>query len=140
MRLLLWLILLTFGFLACTTSKEGNMDKRKLKVKDTVTNNGTQIITAPIVHKEFMQKNGVPSGRKEIYIRGSTQDYFVKFCESKAKREDILRYLSSVKGEVKTLTMEVEFRDGYWDICDENFMQQSRMGEYVVIHSIVEKS
>ena len=110
---------------------------KKNKVKDSPTNHGTYIIKAPIVFKNFVKKNGQVTDKKEIYIQRSIQDYFVKFCESKINREELENTLAGIHGEIKAVTLEVEFLDGYWDICDENFSQQSRMGKYIVIHRII---
>ncbi|MBC8756458.1 hypothetical protein H2O64_17420 [Kordia sp. YSTF-M3] len=73
-----------------------------------------------------------------MYIRRSIQDYYIKFCESKISSEDLENYLSTMDTEIKVATLEVEFLDGYWDICDGDFEQQSRISSYVIIHRIVE--
>ena len=111
-----------------------------MKTKDSSTGEEKYIISAPIVFKNFIKKNGVPTDRKEVYIRRSIQDYFIKFCESKVSQQDLENYLSKIDSEIKVATLEVEFLDGAWDICDDNFDQQSRMGEYVVIHRLIENN
>lgn len=68
------------------------------------------------------------------------QDYFIKFCESKVTAKELEDQLAKVEGFIKMLQLEVEFRKGHWDICDGNMMQQSRVGEYVVIHKIIKDS
>ncbi|MFK7799311.1 MAG: hypothetical protein AB8E82_17810 [Aureispira sp.] len=111
---------------------------KKNKVADISTGDHKYILTAPIVSKNFVKKNGAPSSNKEIYIQRSIQDYYIKFCESKIKREVLEDYLANKTGLMKVVTLEVELKNGYWDICDENFMQQSRMGEYMIIHRIID--
>ncbi|MEM6298062.1 MAG: hypothetical protein AAF740_05165 [Bacteroidota bacterium] len=71
-----------------------------------------QIISAPIVATRFIKKNGVASDFTELYVRRSIQDYYIKFCESDVQREEIEAQFSNMEGEVKVLTLEVEFREG----------------------------
>lgn len=117
------------------------VDQRKTVVKnkaeDISTGDRKYIISAPIVIKDFVKKNGKASQNKEIYVERSIQDYFIKFCESKISREEFDDHISKIIGEIKTVTIEIEFRDGYWDICDGDNMQQSRTGEYVIIHRVI---
>lgn len=122
---------------SCSVKKENAMTKNK--VQDKTTGNNKVIITAPLVEKSFMKKNGVSTGRTEWYIERSVQDYFIKFCESKITREALEKHLKPKKNNlIQTLTLEVEFKEGSWDICDENYEQQSRIGNYVIIHRIIE--
>ncbi len=100
--------------------------------------NGKQVINAPVVVKNFVQKNGEEIDFGEYYIRQSVKDYYIKFCESRITRKDLERQLAAIDSEIKTLTFEVEFREGNWDICEGDPMMQSRIGEYVVIHQIVD--
>ena len=106
------------------------------KAKDTSTGMGKYIISAPVITKDFVKKNGEITLQKEIYIQRSIQDYYIKFCESKISREDLKKHLSNLEA-INVVTLEVEFIDGYWDICDDNLEQQSRIGEYVIIHRII---
>ncbi len=99
--------------------------------------NGKQVINAPVVVKNFVQKNGEEMDFGEYYVRQSVQDYYIKFCESSITRKDLERQLAAIDSEIKTLTLEVEFREGNWDICEGDGPQQSRVGEYVIIYRIV---
>ncbi|MEM7373305.1 MAG: hypothetical protein AAF587_32065 [Bacteroidota bacterium] len=110
---------------------------KRNKTPDQKTGDQTYVISAPIVEKRFVKKNGQAIDRKELYIQRSIQDYFIKFCESAVSREELEQELAKIDGLIKTLTVEVEFRDGAWDICDEQDQQQSRMGKYVIVHKIV---
>lgn len=106
-------------------------------MEEIITSNEKHIISAPLVFKNFTRKDGKTTDIGEIYLRRSTKDFFIKFCESKISRNELEDQLSKIDGEIKVLTLEVEFFDGNWDICDENNLQQSRIGEYVIIHRIV---
>ena len=128
---------------SCSSPKKANiLSPKKVnmsmkKTKDISTGKSKYIISAPVVFKRFVKKNGELTKRQDIYIQRSIQDYFIKFCESKISREDLENHLSTMGGEIKTATLEIEFLDGDWDACDDNFEQQSRVGEYVIIHRIV---
>lgn len=98
-----------------------------------------QIISCPIVEKEFMRKNGQLSGYTEYYLERSIQDYFIKFCESSVSKEELELALEKQDGMIKTLKLEIELREGEWDICpDDPAEMQSRIGEYAVIYRIIE--
>ena len=75
--------------------------------------------------------------KKNIYIERSIQNYFIKFCESHITSEDLEEKLSKISSPIKALKLEIEYRKGNWDICDENEDQQSRVGEYVIVHRIL---
>jgi hypothetical protein len=111
----------------------------KNKTPDIISGNNKQVISAPLISKDFIKKNGDKTKRKEIYIRRSIQDYFIKFCESKVSYEALQKHLPKTEFEIKTVKLEVEFREGNWDVCDEKKGVQSRTGPYVVIHRLIEK-
>lgn len=121
---------------SCSSQKKIIMVKNK--TKDISSSKGKYSISVPIVIKKFVKKNGEVTEQKEFYIQRSIQDYYIKFCESKISREDLETKLATMNKEIKVVTLEVEFRNGHWDICDSNLEQQSRIGEYVIIHRIIE--
>lgn len=121
--------------ISCSGQKTGNMNKSK--TTDPSSGDGKYIISAPIVTKSFVKKNGQPTDRKEYYIQRSIQDYFIKFCESEINIEDMEVELARSNSFIKTLKLEIEYRSGEWDVCDEHIDQQSRVGEYVVVHRII---
>lgn len=121
----------------CTSSCLGQKEKPIKKKKDLSTEAGTSIISAPVVSKSFVKKNGVVTDKKELYLQRSIQDYYIKFCESKITQEALEHHLSNISGFIKSVSLEVEFREGAWDICDGNMDQQSRIGAYVIIHRII---
>lgn len=121
--------------MSCSGQQKTTMEKNKKG--DLATNEGTYIISVPVVIKNYVNKNGEITEQKEIYIQRSIQDYFIKFCESRISQEDLENRLSKIDDIFKTLTLEVEFLDGNWDSCNDNFKQQSRIGKYVIIHKII---
>jgi hypothetical protein len=112
---------------------------KKEKTEDTSSGDKKVIVTAPLVLKSFVKKSGERTDLKEWYIQRSIQDYFIKFCESKVTRQELEAYLAEHGGPLKTAKLEVEFREGNWDICDDNELMQSRVGAYVVIYRIVQQ-
>lgn len=99
--------------------------------------NGKLIISAPVVTHNFVQKNGVQTDRKEYYLELSVQDYFIKFCESQVSKEEVESYLAKQNGTIKSIKVEMEYRNGLWDVCKGNEPEQSRSGPYVVLYQII---
>ena len=126
------LLLLVGMSLSCSTGKE-----TELSAYDTPNPVAHSIITAPIVKKNFVNKAGRTTDHIEYYIRRSIQDYYIKFCESNVSIKELNEKLENIDGEIKALKLEVEFRNGEWDICDGNHEVQSRIGEYAVILKIL---
>jgi len=118
--------------LSCSIRKE-----KEQSVYDTPNPVAYTIITAPIVKKNFVNKAGRTTDHVEYYIQRSIQDYYIKFCESNVSIKELNEKLESIDGDIKALQLEVEFRNGEWDICDENHEAQSRIGEYAVILKIL---
>ena len=108
------------------------------KRMDQQTSGGRVIISAPIVKKSFVAKNGKVSDKTELYVQRSIQDYFIKFCESEISREELEAHVAGIDSFINAVKMEVEFRKGDWDVCDNEAVEvQSRTGEYVVIFRII---
>ncbi len=126
----------------------GSKDIPEVAPKDLTTKNKTPDkkvgenvieISAPIVKKPFINKVGKASDFDEYYVQRSIQDYFIKFCESSITKEDLEKALDAQDDMIKTLTIQAEIREGEWDVCpDDPEHMQSRIGEYIVIHKIVE--
>lgn len=133
---LIFTFIIIFSFLSCSSQKD--MDKSKNKMKNITTEKGTSIVTAPIVTKKFIKKNGEPSDFAEYYLQRSVDDFFIKFCESQITLAQLKEALDKIESPIKTLTLEVEFKTGSWDICDD-IEAQSRIGDYVIIHRIIDK-
>lgn len=102
------------------------------KQKDTTTEKGTVIISAPI---QVSNASGT-SDEKEFYIQRSIQNYFIKFSESAITKEELSIYLAKKGGIIPTVTLEIEYRDGFLD-DDEKQKSNPRKGQYVIVHKIV---
>jgi len=83
-----------------------------------------------VVEKAFVNKDGKSSGFKELYLRCSIQDYYIKFCESKVSLDKMKKYID------KGLTVTFEVKEGEWDICEGDPEIQSRIGTYVIVLKI----
>ncbi len=96
------------------------------------------ILNAIVVKKQRYNKAGKALEQQDYYIRMSVQDYFIKFCESTVHKSTVEKALESKADPFQTIIkLEISYRDGLWDACDDNEVQ-SRMGPYVVIHRIME--
>jgi hypothetical protein len=135
--LLISITTILFSFYACNNKHLANKDKHESIAEKT---EGTMIVTAPLVKKAFVNKGGETGKFQEWYVRLSSDDYFIKFCESKLSRADLEKEIESQSDEmIISLSMEIELREGEWDICDETEMIQSRVGKYAVIYRIIKE-
>jgi hypothetical protein len=130
---ILCIVLFANLLICCAIKPVSPMEKNK--TPDLKSGENKVIITAPVTEKKFVKKNGQVTDIGEFYIQRSIQDYYIKFCESKVTKEELLEALNS-KRQTGGFKMEVEFRKGLWDVCDGNADQQSRVGDYVLIHQI----
>lgn len=112
--------------LSCSNSKTASVaDVREKSVES--------FYTCELIEKEFENKIGKSGGFKELYLRCSVQDYFIKICESKVTSEQLKKHLNS------GIKVEMQIKDGSWDICEYTLeQQQSRIGQYVVITKIID--
>lgn len=90
------------------------------------------IITAgcQVVEKKFVNKGGKSTDIKELYLRCSVQDYYIKFCESKVSLKKMKKHID------KGLTVTFEVKEGEWDICGGDPEIQSRIGTYAIVLKI----
>lgn len=86
-------------------------------------------VKCKIVTEPFIIKNGVESDVQELYVRHYSQNYFIKFCDSKLKEATLRKYLN------KRCTLDIEVKNGFWDMCSLE-EQQSRMGIYVIVYGV----
>ena len=131
-------ILLSFSCVitSCGTMKE---PEERLKKEDLQLADGHQIIDALIVEKALVMKNAKISSHTDYYVRRNIQDYFIKFCGNDGiSKKELERAMTMKDGMSQSLKLEVEFRDGLWDSCDPDEIVQSRTGQYIVIHRILE--
>lgn len=119
-----------FILLSSCTSQKNVVGENQEKKSDSV-----QVINVPIVEKPFYNKAGKKMDFTEFYIQQSVQDYFIKFCESLVKRDELEKELSRIDSPIKTLTLKVVFKEGSWDRCDDDKLQ-SRVGKYAVLLEI----
>lgn len=101
-----------------------NVPDANLKEKDP----NRSYTTCQLIEKEFINKGGKVTEYKELYLRCSIQDYFIKICESNVDAKTLRKYIN------KSISVEMEIKEGNWDICtDDPAYAQSRGGTYVVI-------
>ena len=132
------LIILFVSFsilIACGTNETVVRNKTPDKKNEE---KGTYMISVPIVEKPIFIKGEVQE-RTDLYIERSIQDYFIKFCESKVTRKEVEKALSTQTSFIKTLEIEIDYKEGEWDNCQENKEEKvvSRTGQYVIIHKII---
>ncbi len=119
------ILIIISGFLtSCKNEKEslkaGTMDPNAKTTK------------CQLIEKEFTNKGGKVTEYKELYLRCSIQDYFIKICEGNVSAEQLRPYIES------GIEVEMEIKEGMLDHCDENpAYAQSRTGTYVVIKKII---
>ena len=132
-------LLLFLGVVVCSCASTRASASNKNKTADISTEDGRYIITAPIVLKNFVLKNAKVSEHSEYYVQRSVQDYFIKFCEGNVTVAELEKHLNKKNGDINSLTLEIEIKDGLWDSCDHEEMVQSRTGPYIVIYRILEE-
>lgn len=120
---------------ACGTLGTKSTTMGKKKRPDPQTVDGRVRISGPIVQRKRMKKNGEWSGEVDFYVQRSVQDYFIKFCESEVTLEAFQEHWEGIDSMIKTMGLEVEFREGLWDQCGEEEVQ-SRVGPYLVVYQI----
>jgi hypothetical protein len=107
------------------TASAVSFSQTKTPSKTNVTTTGCEV-----VEKAFVNKGGKTSEFKELYLRCSIQDYFIKFCESKVPLKKMKKYIN------QGLTVTYEVREGEWDICEGDPEMQSRIGTYAIVLKI----
>ncbi|PJB15164.1 MAG: hypothetical protein CO118_04765 [Flavobacteriales bacterium CG_4_9_14_3_um_filter_32_8] len=104
---------------------------KKILTAKPMSINNSGATSCELIEKGFTNKAGKIEARKELYLRCSIQDYFIKICEGNVTYEELKPYLNS------GITVKMEIREGMWDHCEENSAYtQSRTGTYVIIKSI----
>lgn len=127
MRTFIYIIVIAL-ISGCNNSEEIiSTQNKSLTMADAKPN----IYNCMLIEKEFVNKGGKIAVFKELYLRCSIQDYFIKLCESNLTHEELEPFIG------KGISVEVEIKDGMWDHCNENEAHvQSRMGPYAVIKAI----
>jgi len=125
MKKLLLLFIIFSTFFSCKQSKDTNVVIKK-------NPSHAERISCQLVEKEFTHKGGKFTEFKELYLRCSIQDYFIKICESNVTSEELSLFLN------KGIEVEVEIKEGFLDHCESiPEYAQSRTGTYVIIKNIV---
>ena len=131
-----YLVLLLFAVIsACSSTKnQHSMDTPKAEIYNKKADG---ILRGEIVLKAYENKNGkINREVQEYYLRCSADDYFIKFCECKVSKEDIIAYYH-VQKQIYPIAVKAKILTGEWDSCDTTERVQSRTGKYVQILEIV---
>jgi hypothetical protein len=119
-QLLISTLLLTI--FSCSESKE-------ISSKKSVN---SETVTGQLIEKEFTHKGGKLSEYKELHLRCSVQDYFIKICEGQITPEQLRPYLN------KGIKVEIKIKEGHLDHCESTpEYSQSRIGTYIIINKII---
>lgn len=117
---------------SCKNAHVSAAPTQKRSMEKTVNTTNKNQMTGHIVEKSFHTKMGKNTGKKELYFRASIQDYYIKFCESDITPKELAPFID------KAVTVEANIKNGSLDICEEDEInKQSRIGDYMVIKSIV---
>lgn len=120
-------VIILILFFSCKNTSETNINTT-VKREKSITNT----TSCQLIEKEFTNKAGKSTGIKELYLRCSIQDYFIKICESDITSEQLKPYLNN------GIEVEMEIKEGLYDNCHTTTEQvQSRIGTYVIIKKIV---
>jgi hypothetical protein len=119
------IFILIFSLSSCSNTKEVNTEK-SMKLTDSKTT------SCQLVEKAFTNKGGKVTAHKELYLRCSIQDYFIKICESSVTAEQLRPYINT------GIEVEMEIKNGMLDHCnDDPAYAQSRTGTYIIIKRII---
>jgi len=122
------LLFIAILFFSCKESSKINK-----KEGNNIKTINSKTTTCQLIEKEFVNKIGKTNGVKELYLRCSIQDYFIKICESDITVNQLKPYLN------KGVEVEIEIKDGFYDQCESSLRSvQSRIGTYVIIKKIIE--
>lgn len=124
--------LLFFVFTLNACKEEATPEPPKIKNRRMEKKN-TGHYTGQILEKSFINKVGKAGGRKDLYIRLSMGDYFIKFCESSILQKDLAGKVDSY------ITFKGDIKDGEWDSCPgDTHAVQSRTGPYITVKELLE--
>ena len=118
-------VFILINFIACSETKEVSNGK-------TMALSDSKTTTCQLIEKQFTNKGGKVTDYKELYLRCSIQDYFIKICAGNITAEQLKPYINS------GIEVEMEIKEGMLDHCNANLAYtQSRVGTYVVIKKII---
>ena len=91
------IIILPIALFGCSESKDIPQGK-SMSLTDSKTT------TCQLIEKEFVNKGGKVTQYKELYLRCSIQDYFIKLCEGNVAATQLKPYINlgiEVEMEIK---------------------------------------
>ena len=122
---------------ACSVSYKNSNNNVVTKNKELLSSkNSLMTYSGQVVSKTTESKGSKNPNQGDYYFRLSTGDYFIKFCESDVTFDQIAPFIQT-EFEIKSVTLEIEMKDGEWDNCKEPGYVQSRIGPYLVINKIL---
>ena len=137
MKYLIYMILLNLLISnACSVSYKNSNNDSLSKKELLSSKNSLRTYSGQVVSKTTETKGSKNPNQGDLYFRLSTGDYFIKFCESDVAFDQIEPFIQN-EFEIKSVTLEIEFKEGEWDNCKEPGYVQSRTGPYVIIKKIL---
>ena len=121
---------------ACSVSYKNSNNDSLSKKELLSSKNSLRTYSGQVVSKTTETKGSKNPNQGDLYFRLSTGDYFIKFCESDVTFDQIEPFIQN-EFEIKSVTLEIEFKEGEWDNCKEPGYVQSRTGPYVIIKKIL---
>lgn len=121
-----------FYFFAVAVLVSCKVPKSEPENRTDVPKTNIKTVIATVKVETFENKAGrVINGVNDHYLVYEGQNWFIKFMESPVPPSEVEKYIDS------TVTCGVTEMEGLWDT--DNPEQQSRVGKYVVLHSISTK-
>ena len=138
MKYLIYMVLLNLLISnACSVSNKNTNNYDVSKDKELLSSkNNLRTYSGQVVSKTTETKGSKNPNQEDLYFRLSTGDYFIKFCESDITFDHIAPFIQN-EFEIKSVTLEIEFKDGEWDNCNVPGYVQSRTGPYIVIKKVL---
>ena len=138
MKYLIYMVLLNLLISnACSVSYKNSNNDAVSKDKELLSSkNSLRTYSGQVVSKISETKGSKNPNEGDLYFRLSTGDYFIKFCESDVTFDQIEPFIQK-EFEIKSVSLEIEFKEGEWDNCKEPGYVQSRTGPYVIIKKIL---
>ena len=121
---------------SCSVSYKNSNNDALSKKELLSSKNSLRTYSGQVVSKTTETKGSKNPNQGDLYFRLSTGDYFIKFCESDVAFDQIEPFIQN-EFEIKSVTLEIEFKEGEWDNCKEPGYVQSRTGPYVIIKKIL---
>lgn len=97
----------------------------------------SQVGTYEIISVAQKNAKAKATGKTDFFLRISSQDYFIKFCESILTQTEFEQHFfkSHSSGSMK-FRLKYSIKEGLWDQCSDE-LQVSRTGKYVCIDQIL---